>query len=102
MIHVVSMGNSKAEVILQEPNGRSTTVHLLYDPGARVWRDKWSTRYNLEVGEVDWLLYYRNKVEVARFEGVLREGEGKKFEEFITNVQNLAHEANRVLGPEAA
>ena len=61
MIHLVSQGAQKAEVIVSEPDGQRRTVHLLHQRGK--WFDKHGTAYDLQSGKVDFFLYYRNRLE---------------------------------------
>lgn len=103
MIHLVSMGTRKAEVIVQEPSGVRRTVHLLR-VGSK-WANRWGTTFNLDSGEVDWFIYYRDQLTslLGRTRSSARlavEGmTDRQATEFIVLVQQLAREA-RTLHPE--
>ena len=99
MIGVVSMGADKAEVVVREPNGRTRTVHLRRS--GNQWTNQWGTRFNLESGEVNWFIYYRDQLVAIvgnnRFKArTAVEGmTARQVQDFIGLVAQVVHEARQ-------
>lgn len=61
MLRVVSKTEHSAQVIVSDPPLLpSQTLHL--QRVGNGWRDKWGTIYNLDSGEVDWFLFWRDRL----------------------------------------